>query len=47
MRREQLVIDDTGSVEGIYDLIYILNQVEIWTGVTDALLTYSLTDFER
>ena len=35
---------DTGSVEGIY-AFYILNNVEIWTGVTDA---DSLTDnFER
>ena len=31
------VLDDTGSVEGIY----ILHKVEIWTGVTDA---YGLTD---
>ena len=30
----QLIIDVTGSVEGIYAL-YILNRVEIWTGVTD------------
>ena len=26
---------------------YILHKVEIWTGVTDAWLTHSLTDFER
>ena len=36
----KLLIDDaTGSVEGIY--AFILNRVEIWTGVTDP---YSLTD---
>ena len=27
--------------------LYILNKVEIWTGVTDAWLTHWLTDFER
>ena len=27
--------------------LYILNKVEIWTGVTDPLLTDWLTDFER
>ena len=27
--------------------LYILNRVEIWTGVTDASLTHRLTEFER
>ena len=37
-----MVIDDTGSEEGIYAFIYILHKVAIWSGVTDALRT----DFE-
>ena len=41
MGRKQLVIDGTGSVEGNYAFIYC--GVEIWTGVTDGLLTDSLT----
>ena len=46
MRRYQVVIDVTGSVGGIYALIIYL-KVEIWSGVTDASQTDSLTDFER
>ena len=37
-----MVIDDTGSVEDIHAFIYC-KKVEIWTGVTDASLTDSLT----
>ena len=45
MRRQQLVIDDTGSVEDIHGFIYCK---KIWTGVTDALQIDSLADnFER
>ena len=36
-----MVIDDTGSVEGIY--AFILNKVETWSGFTDGFLTDSLT----
>ena len=36
-----MVIDDTGSVEGIYAFIYCTK--EIWSSVTDALLTDWLT----
>ena len=32
------VINDNGSVEGIY-AFFILNKVEIWTGVKDATPT--------
>ena len=34
-----MVIDDTGSVEGIYKCLYILHKVEIWTSVKDATPT--------
>ena len=33
----KLIIDVTGPVEGIY--AFILNKVEIWSGVMDARLT--------
>ena len=38
MRRQQMVINDAGSVEGI-DASYILHKVNNWTGVRDALQT--------
>ena len=36
-----MVIDDTGSVEDIHAFIYCT--LKIWTGVTDASPTHSLT----
>ena len=45
MRGWQLIVDDSGSVEGIYALI--LHKVEIWSGVTDALLNDSKTLEDR
>ena len=58
-RRLNDILDPVGSTRGDeadnwcyfvsrgHLCLYILNRMENWTGVTDALLTHWLTDFER